>query len=251
MSIRSALLLASAATLGFTAPAAAQDDRYAGIEDYQGAWEGEWVSDDTYRGEWAGTYRQSDSHAVAGDEHGRRFAYTEAERNQWLSDCQFLMADAGGFDDDDDGVDGTLLGGLIGAIGGGIIGNRVAGDDRLLGTVIGAGVGGLAGTAIGSILDSDGDGEYSRNEVWAARYCDAYLRRHELGGGEFAYGQQVVLVPASRSVRRGCGSCGTSVVTEEEWIEVEETVQRPRRRVRQVARPAPAPAPRGKRTPAD
>lgn len=261
-------------------------ERYDGH--YGGTWEGEWDGENTWHGEWTGTYTDADGrtvdasyhgvfhgehrfvsedgHVLSHDGHGwheshddghhghhegPRFAYTEEERNQWLADCQFLMADAGGYDDDDD-VDGAFLGGLLGAVGGGILGNRIADDDRLLGTVVGAVGGGLAGAAIGSILDSDGDGEYSRNEIYAARYCEAYLRRHELGGGEWAYGQQIMLVPVSghRSHRRGCGSCGTTIVTEEEWVEVEEHVHRPRRRARHVTRrvePAPAPVQRGKR----
>ena len=270
-------------------------ERYDG--QYDGSWEGEWDSDNTWHGEWTGTYTDAEGYTVDanyhgvfhgehrfvsddghvlshdgrgwheshdgghhGDHHsgqqGPRFAYTEEERNQWLSDCQFLMADAGGYDDDDD-VDEAFLGGLIGAVGGGILGNRIADDDRLLGTVVGAGLGGLAGAAIGSILDSDGDGDYSRNEIYAARYCDAYLRRHELGGGEWAYGQQVMLVPVSghRNRRSGCNSCGTTTtVTEEEWVEVEEHAHRPRRRARHVTRraePAPAPVQRGKRLRAD
>jgi len=45
-----------------------------------------------------------------------------------------------------------VIGGLIGAIGGGIIGNRIAGGNRLAGTLIGAGVGGLAGVATGNAV---------------------------------------------------------------------------------------------------
>lgn len=299
MSIRPALLLASAATLGLTAPATAQDDRYAGVHaehrpqtteryegSYDGEWEGSYAEDGSWHGEWTGTYTDvegrtvdasyhgvfhgehrfisDDGHVLShnghgwheehGEHHGPRFAYTEEERNQWLADCQFLMADAGGFDDDDDDVDGAFLGGVIGAIGGGIAGNRIADGDRLLGTVVGAGLGGLAGAAIGSILDSDGDGEYSRNEIYAARYCDAYLRRHELGGGQWAYGQGVMMVPVSSGHRRNCSSCGGNTVriVEEEWVEREERhVHRPQRQRRVVRRAAPAPVERGKRNRAD
>jgi outer membrane lipoprotein SlyB len=40
-------------------------------------------------------------------------------------------------------------GAIIGAIGGGIVGNAMAGGNRLPGTMLGAGVGALAGHAIG------------------------------------------------------------------------------------------------------
>jgi hypothetical protein len=40
-------------------------------------------------------------------------------------------------------------GAIIGAIGGGIVGNAMAGGNRLPGTMLGAGVGALAGHAVG------------------------------------------------------------------------------------------------------
>lgn len=163
-------------------------------------------------------------------------------------DCQYLMADGGGYYEDDRRPNGGLLGGLFGAVLGGVAGNRIADGDRLLGTVVGAGLGGIAGAAIGSVLDGDGDGELSRNELWAARYCEAYLRRHELGGGDFAYGQRMMLVPVgTHSHSRGshhhdenCRTC-REVVTEE-WVEIERPRPTPRP-------PRPAPRPQGKLTP--
>ncbi|MGB3166301.1 MAG: glycine zipper 2TM domain-containing protein [Alteraurantiacibacter sp.] len=266
------------------------DDRYAGL--YEGEWEGAWEDENTWHGEWTGTYTDAEGRAVdaayrgvfigehrfvsedgrmlSHDEHGwrehhrgghrgPRLAYTRAERNQWLMDCQYLMADGGGYYDDYGDYDddnGALVGGLLGAVAGGIAGNRIGAGDRLLGTVIGAGVGGVAGAAIGSVLDGDGDGRFSRNELWAARYCEAYLRRHELGGGEFAYGQRVAMVPAS-SARRGhhhrqgeqCNVC-REVVTEE-WVDIEAPAPRPHRARRVIHRQTPAPVPRGKRQRAD
>ncbi|WP_156167327.1 glycine zipper 2TM domain-containing protein [Aurantiacibacter marinus] len=305
MSSRSILLLASAAALGTSVPALAQNDHHDGHHGeahhgqmeqidgrYDGAWEGEWSGEDTWRGEWTGTYTDAQGHTIdatyhgvfTGDHHfvseeghslshdghgwrehhgrhglhdgahgrgnGPRFAYTAAERDQWLTDCQYLMADGGGYEDRRD-RNGRLIGGLLGAVVGGVAGNRIAGGDRLLGTVAGAGLGGLAGAAIGSVLDGDGDGELSRNELWATRYCDAYLRRHELGGGEFGYGQQIRLVPVAthsqgRHGHRHNEDCQTcrEVVTEE-WIEIERPAPRPRPR----PTPRPAPRPEGKLTP--
>lgn len=264
--------------------------------EYDGEWQGEWTGAERWRGEWDGTYTDAEGQTVDADyrgvwhgeerhgEHGQhggrdghgggrhhggrgggehdrddspRFGYSAAEREQWLTDCQYLMADGGGYYEDDRDEDGGLLGGLLGAVVGGVAGNRIADGDRLLGTVVGAGLGGLAGAAIGSVLDGDGDGEFSRNEIWAARYCDAYLRRHELGGGEFAQGQQLVMVAAASGHGRGhrhgddCRTC-REVVTEE-WVEVEHAVSRPtpHPRPRPAPAPAPAPAPRGKVTPLD
>ena len=325
MMTRSVLLLASAAALGLSTSAAAQEGHHEAPQDegrhaehigarhhaseqnapelhadtvlsdgrYDGAWQGAWSDEETWRGEWTGTYTDTDGHTVDTDYHGvfigenafmsddghmlsrhgdswrqhhvrggahrgnrgPRLAYTAEERAQWLNDCQYLMADGGGYFDDNRGRDGGLIGGLLGAVVGGVAGNRIADNDRLLGTVVGAGLGGLAGTAIGSVLDGNGDGEFSRNEIWASRYCEAYLRRHELGGGEFANDQQIMMVSVganSRFVRSRAhghehGDSEDCRVCREEVIEEEIEIERPAPRPRPVARPAPRP--QGKLTP--
>ncbi len=262
---------------------------------YEGAWQGDWSDENTWHGEWNGIYTDAegrtvdasyhgvfigrnhfmseDGHVLSHDGHGwrehhgrhgghrgPRLAYTQEERAQWLMDCQYLMADGGGYYDHRRDRDGGLIGGLLGAVVGGVAGNRIADDDRLLGTVVGAGLGGIAGAAIGSVLDGDGDGELSRNEIWASRYCEAYLRRHELGGGEFTYGQQVMMVPVASGMRQGrirghehgrdhgdedCQVCSEVVVEEE--VEIERPSPRPRPQPRPA--PQPAPEPQGKLTP--
>ena len=250
---------------------------------YEGSWQGDWQDDATWQGEWVGTYTDAEGRSVDaayrgvfigehrfvsddghvlthdGDRwhghsayHRPRLAYSARERAQWLADCQYLMADGGGYHDERANVDGRAVGGVLGAIGGGIAGNRIADGNRLLGTVAGAGIGALAGAAIGSALDSDGDGEIGRNELWAARYCEAYLRRHELGGGEFGYLRHAAAVPGAYGQRHGhrhrrgeeCRTC-REVVTEE-WVEVESEIveERPRRVIRTQR-------PRGKRRSAD
>ena len=285
MPIRSTLLFASAAALGLSAPAFAQDERYDSLpplEDeyveaevqierdhpaYEGGWEGEWVDSEHYQGEWEGTYHR-DGYAAQdhhGNEHhsshhGPRLAYSAAEREAWLADCRVLMYDGGGYGYDDGyyevrrGPDGRIIGGVLGAVAGGIAGNRIADGNRTAGTLIGAGLGGLAGAAIGDAVDGDRRGhrysrdydDYDANELWAARYCEAYLRRYELGGGAdyYGHGQGMMMVqaqPVHRRRHRNCRPCD-AVVTEE-IVEVEEVVEvrRPARRV--VQRRAPAPTP--------
>lgn len=224
---------------------------------YDGGWDGEWVDPAHFQGAWEGTYH-GDARPRRASHDGPLLAYSPAEREQWLADCRILMADGGGYDDRyyhrERGPDGRVIGGVLGAVVGGVVGNRVADGSRLGGTLIGAGLGGLAGAAIGSAVDRDGDrySEYSRDELWAARYCEAYLRRYELGGGIGfqGYTQPMMVVQAApaaphyRQRRRAshCGECRRVVTEEEIEVEVEEAPA-PRAR-RSVPRPAPEPGKR-------
>jgi len=278
MTHRILLLLASATVLVAATPAAGQDNRnhgeathhgemdHHGASDsqsgqYDGEWEGEWAGQDTWHGEWSGTYTDGDGQSVEAEyrgvwtggrrghrrHHGPRLAYSAEERAQWLADCRFLMAGSSGYyaDDYGDGRDDGLIGGLLGAVIGGAAGNRIAEDNRVLGTVVGAGLGGLAGVAIGSAVDGDGDGEVTRDELWVARYCDAYLRRYELGAGAWGQVQPMMIVPVAYSTPRrrprhhNCGTCERSEAIEENST-IESPAPRPAARRPQ---PAPAPAP--------
>ncbi|GGD61802.1 glycine zipper 2TM domain-containing protein [Erythrobacter arachoides] len=269
MTTRIAVLFAGIASLGAVSAASAQDvtysddpvvfeadvapDPYGYDGRYQGDWDGQWVNSERYEGEWEGTY-----HADAHDGRGAyrdprdlpaspdgRLGYTLMEREAWLSDCRLLMSGGSGYYDggyDDERYygrrnrNGAVAGGLLGAVAGGVIGNRVADGNRTAGTLIGAGLGGLAGAAVGSAIDSDGDGYHSRDEMWADRYCDAYLRRYEVSGSA-GYGQQMMLVPVASHGTRGHrhGSDCRTVVTEE-IIGIEEAAPAPRPRARRVVR---------------
>lgn len=85
---------------------------------------------------------------------------------QWLEEC---YARTGG--KRRSGERGQGIGGVLGAVAGGIAGNRIAGrGDRLAGSLIGAGVGGLAGAVAGGLIGRSGRrGGYD---------CDAALERH-------------------------------------------------------------------------
>ena len=284
MTTRPSILLVGAAFVGLATPVMAQDGRYDDLPPveydvdveqhehdgaYDGGWQGEWIDDQHYQGEWDGTYHRDadyrDYHAE--DYYAPGLAYTAAEREAWLSDCRVLMAHGGGYGDYDGYYydrprrdrNGALIGGVVGAVAGGIAGNRIADGNRTAGTLVGAGLGGLAGAAIGSVVDGDGrDDRYYENgyyrddlsadELWAARYCEAYLRRYELGGGaDYGYDRQVRVAqaPHGHHGHRHTTEC-TTVVTEE-WVEVEHAAPPPRRPARRVVRrPAPAPEP-GKR----
>ena len=84
---------------------------------------------------------------------------------QWLEEC---YARTGG---KRRGERGQGVGGILGAVAGGIAGNRIAGrGERLAGSLIGAGVGGLAGAVVGGLIGRSGKrGGYD---------CDAALERH-------------------------------------------------------------------------
>ncbi len=103
------------------------------------------------------------------------------DRAAWLDECVSRVSGRHGRRDSN----GKVIGGLVGAAAGGLIGNRVAGrGDRLAGTLIGAGVGGLAGLAVGSAVD----GKNSRKNGDAYAYCEDWLARYS--GGHHGYGYQ-------------------------------------------------------------
>lgn len=87
-------------------------------------------------------------------------------RAAWLDDCHRRIR---GVDREDRAA---VIGGLLGAIAGGVVGNRVWDSERLAGTLLGAGVGGLAGVAIGSAVDAASD---RRHDDECARYLDSYM----------------------------------------------------------------------------
>ncbi len=154
-------------------------------------------------------------------------AYSNEDREAWLSDCRIVMrgsdsySDNARYEDDDD--NGGLLGGLLGAVVGGVAGNRIGGSgDRLAGTLIGAGIGGIAGTVIGDAIGSSDD-RYERDAAggWAGEYCEAYLRRYEASGQTGQYGapsQQIAYErPAAHAPMR---NGAMREIVREEWVDV-------------------------------
>lgn len=96
--------------------------------------------------------------------------YTRFERDSWLADCR-ARYDGGGREK------GGIIGSLIGAIGGGILGHEITKGTRtrrIGGTLLGAGVGGLAGMAIGALIGGSGD-DQELDE------CETYLRNYQGG----------------------------------------------------------------------
>jgi hypothetical protein len=98
------------------------------------------------------------------------------ERQQWLDECRRRTA---GRDKDDTG---TIIGGLLGAIAGGVAGYEIAGaGDRLLGTVLGVGGGGLLGGLLGSLFNGDDEDRYDCEAA-----LDAYLNQYGAPGTHLA-----------------------------------------------------------------
>lgn len=99
------------------------------------------------------------------------------ERDQWIAECERRIK---GQDKDDTGL---IIGGLLGAIAGGVAGYEIAGvGDRVLGTVLGVGGGGLIGGLIGSLFDDDDDGDQYDCEA----ALDSYLSQYGAPGQRIA-----------------------------------------------------------------
>ncbi len=171
------------------------------------------------------------------------------DREAWLAHCNDRIR--GVKRKDRAGV----IGGLLGAVAGGVIGNRAWRSERLAGTLLGGGVGALAGLAIGSAVGAAGE---RRREDECAWQLDRYMAAYPgsgygqpgysygypgyghaapgYGHGGYGYGGYmlmpvIIAVPQRQVVRE--------TVTEE-WVDVpvrERTVTR----TRTIHRPAPAP----------
>lgn len=105
--------------------------------------------------------------------------YPVLERDEWIEECRERTR---GYDRADRG---RIIGGLLGAVAGGIIGNRIAGSgDRLAGTLLGAGVGAAGGAIVGDSIDDRNDRDrddcetalngYLANRIYPAPGYSAY-----------------------------------------------------------------------------
>ena len=137
------------------------------------------------------------------------------ERAQWLEECRRRTA---GRNNNDTGL---IIGGLLGAIAGGVAGYEIAGaGDRVLGTALGVGGGGLIGGLLGSLF-----GGRKKNRYDCEAALDGYMTQfgapdtriasREIPAYPYGYGQQagyasyyyappqqVVLVPVRTEVQQ-------------------------------------------------
>lgn len=115
-------------------------------------------------------------------------AYAPAvfERDQWIAECHRRTA---GRNRDDTGL---IIGGLLGAVAGGVAGYEIAGGgDRVLGTVLGVGGGGLIGGLLGSLFGGDKD----KNRYDCEAALDSYLSQYGAPGPRIA-AREILYAPA-------------------------------------------------------
>lgn len=163
---------------------------------------------------YAPQYFPGQGYAPAGYSYGYGAAPAVFERQQWIDECRRRTR---GQSRDKTGL---IIGGLLGAIGGGIAGYEIAGaGDRVLGTVLGVGGGGLIGGLLGSLFD----GGRKKNLYDCEAALDSYLSAYGTPGAsrviaypghaygypqDYSYGYtyapppQVVLVPVRTEVQQ-------------------------------------------------
>ena len=230
---------------------------------YDGEWNGEFVDPQgrVFEGEWEGTVTRHDGVAGpgypaatqrhAGAPYPGDVTYGSGDERRYSS--AYGSGDERGYSDDTDNYavprgyenyerclkSNGLKGGAIGAILGGVAGNRIAGrGDRLGGTLLGAGLGGVAGAVIekattkckryGPRYEEHGRAPYPSQGYYPPQSQGWY-------GGYYYYPQApmvtVTVVPGA--------SHTTTTVTEEVYYETAH-VKRPRPIVRKW-KPKPKP----------
>lgn len=116
------------------------------------------------------------------------------DRTGWLEECRARLDTY-----EDESERGRVIGALVGAAAGGVIGNRVAGSgERTAGTLIGAGTGALAGMAVGdAVADRDRGVRDSYGQCQA--YLDDYMQQATANAGRVHYTQpgQYMLIPVT------------------------------------------------------
>lgn len=119
------------------------------------------------------------------------------DRSAWLEQCRSRLDT---YEKDSDR--GEVIGALIGAAAGGVLGNRIAGSgNRTAGTLIGAGAGALAGMAAGDAIE---DGRRRRTSSYdqCEAYLDDYMEQANANAGRVQYNQpgQYMLVPVTVAI---------------------------------------------------
>jgi Ni/Co efflux regulator RcnB len=126
---------------------------------YEGAWTGGYVDpqQQVYRGQWDGTYTNEQGQVYQGSYRGTATGdpvYQSGPVNYGPQPAAASDYDDRGYDQGPQGYESCLrsngvTGAALGAVVGGVAGNRIAGrGNRLGGSLLGAGLGGIAGSVI-------------------------------------------------------------------------------------------------------
>lgn len=212
---------------------------------YDGEWDGEFVDPEArvFEGDWSGTVTRHDG--VDGPGYpaprpaGAPYPEPRYERERHHNGGYHVPR---GYDGYERCLKSNgLTGGAIGAVLGGIAGNRIAGrGDRLGGTLLGAGLGGLAGVAVEKAMDSckrhrPGYVERARGHYPPQHHGYQHHGNQYWHGGYYYYPQApmvtVTVVPGA--------SHTTTTVTEEVYYETVKSY--PRRKAVRKWKPKPKP----------
>lgn len=208
---------------------------------YDGAWDGEYVDPQgrVFEGEWEGTVTRHDGvsgpgHPAGPQHHKQAGAPYPAPHHAapvYDPDSENYRVPQGYEGYERCLKSNGLSGAAIGAVLGGIAGNRIAGrGERLGGTILGAGLGGLAGAAI-----EKATAKCNRYEPRYQQQPQAYYPPHSYGwqGGYYYYPQApmvtVTVFPATT----------TTTVTEEVYYETVHV--KPRKSAARKWKPKPKP----------
>lgn len=196
---------------------------------YDGEWDGEYVDPQgrVFEGDWSGRVTRHDGLSESGNPEPRRHIEPDY-RDHDDYDIPY------GYENYERCLKSNgLKGAAIGALLGGLAGNRIARrGDRLGGTLVGAGVGGLLGVAVEKADDKCRHHYPSHGRPSVAYQHQGYGYSHGWHGGYYYYPQAAtVTVITSAPVT-------TTTVTEEIYY---ETVAAPRKRAIRKWKPKPKP----------
>ncbi len=200
---------------------------------YDGEWQGEYVDPqgNIFEGEWEGTVTRHDGtphHAGAPYPGAPAYDHDNYDVPRGYEGYERCLKSNG------------VTGAAIGAILGGVAGNRIAGrGDRLGGTLLGAGLGGLAGVAIEKATSKcksyEPRYEPARGAYPPQHYPQVYQHHQGWQGGYYYYPQApMVTVTVVSGVPQT-----TTTVTEEVYYETVKTY--PRKRAVRKWKPKPKP----------
>lgn len=216
---------------------------------YDGEWDGEYVDPQgrVFEGDWSGRVTRRDGAEAPGFPAGRQDSvYTGPPERRYSQ--EYTGPPERGYSDEYDVPRGYenyerclksngLKGAAIGALFGGIAGNRIAGrGNRTGGSLIGAGVGGLLGVAAEKAQNKCGHHRPRHEPHPRGPYYppqNYYPQHHGWQGGYYYYPQAPMVTV---TVAPGA-SHTTTTVTEEVYYETVKTYRKPARKWKPKPKP--------------